>query len=153
MGFDVAIFPETDAANKWLLRLEKKTREVKDGAKKFAQVLSPVVYRDVIDHFTQESGPRGPWKAWSDAYAEHMKRIGKGGNKILQDTGRLRQAFTPSTFRTVSEGVLWYNPVSYARRHDEGDGRAPARPFMYLGAPAKEDISQITLAYILEGAS
>lgn len=146
---EVAIFPETDQAKRWLAKLEKKTREVKDGARKFAQLLSPVVYRDIIDHFEKERGPKGRWKAWSKVYAEHMDRIGKGGNKILQDTGRLRQAFTPSTFRNVSEGILWYNPVSYARRHDEGDGRSPARPFMYLGTEAKADLSQLTLAYIL----
>lgn len=150
---DIALFPETDAAIKWISRLQRKTKEVKDGARQFANILSPLVFKDVVDHFEEERGPKGRWKAWSKAYAEHMERIGKGGNKILQDTGRLRQGFTPSRFRTVSEGILWYNPVKYARRHDEGDGRAPARPFMWLGSEARESISQITLNYILEDAA
>lgn len=38
-----------------------------------------------------------------------MKELGKGGNKILQDSGRLRNSFKPQNYRSVSEGILWFN--------------------------------------------
>jgi len=151
---EFALFTEDASAKKWMTRLERKVSDVKDGKRQFAAILSPRVFRDVMKHFEEERGPRGRWKAWSDTYAEHMERIGKGGNKILQDTGRLRQGFTPARFRNVSEGILWYNPVGYARRHDEGDGgRTPARSFMWLSTDAKQDLSSITLKYLLDDAS
>src|SRR3990167_3724406 len=111
MGAEVAVFADSKEAQAWLRKLEAKVKRTKDGAKEFAGLVSAVVFRDIQDHFQDERGSGGAWKAWSDAYQDHMERIGKGGNKILQDSGRLRQSFTPSSYRAVSEGLLWYNPA------------------------------------------
>lgn len=153
---DIAIFTDFDDAEKMLSKLQKKVEQVEGGARTFGAVLSGSVFSDVIDHFGKEQGSAGRWHAWSDIYAEHMSRIGKGGNKLLQDTGRLRQAFTPASYRSVSEGILWYNPAKtrdgfpYAAAHDTGDGKMPKRDFMWLSDQALGKIEGITLDFILE---
>lgn len=152
---DIQIFSETSQAQKWLEELSNKIKTVENGASKFADVISAVVFQDVIAHFEKEEGIEGAWKPWSKMYAEHMRKIGKGGNKKLQDTGRLRQSFMPDNYRTVSEGILWYNPAKtgggfpYAAAHDDGGDGLPKREFMWLGTKAMEKIETITLDYIL----
>lgn len=153
---DVALFVDDAQAQKWLKRLQKKIRDVKDGARKFGDLLSAKVFADVIQHFESQEGSKGPWKAWSDTYAEHMRKIGKGGNRILQDTGRLRQSFTPASHRAVSQGILWYNQAKtaegfpYAYAHQEGGKRLPKRDFMWLSTDAQGAIEQLTLQFVLE---
>lgn len=153
---DVAIFPDTKKAEEWIKKLQKKVSQVKDGARTFADILSVSVFKDVISHFEKEEGSGGKWKKWSDAYQSHMEKIGRSGNQILQFSGRMRQSFTPSNFRQVSEGILWFNPAKtksgfpYAYAHDEGGPQLPRRNFMYLSDKAMSDISKKTLQFILE---
>jgi phage gpG-like protein len=142
-------------SQKWLKALREKIKKVEGAADVFAGVLASVVFQDVNAHFKNEEGPDGPWKPWSDAYAEHMKEIGKGGNNLLQDTGRLRNSFFPSNYRRVSNGFIWYNPARvgkfpYAYAHNEGGPKLPKRSFMWLSEETKEKIASLTLQFILE---
>jgi phage gpG-like protein len=156
---DVAIFDDA-AARRMLERLNKRIKEVEGGGKIFLDLASAMVFRDLVQHFEQEKGSEGPWKAWSDFYAQKMERLGKGGNKILQDSGRLRQGLIPiqsgRNVRKVPEGILWFNPAKtkggfpYALAHDEGGEKLPKRDFMWLSASARENIAQKTLAFIME---
>src|ERR1041385_123236 len=129
---------ENEEAQEFIAKLVTQAKKVSGKASEFAAVLSPIVFKDVMQHFEQQRGSTGPWKAWSKAYAEHMQKIGKGGNLILQNTGRLRQSFTPRNYRVVSDGLLWFNPAKtesgfpYAFAHDEGGPKLPKRDFMWL---------------------
>lgn len=136
-------------AQKALQKLIDKVKEVKDGGRAIGMALSAVVFRDIMEHFEREEGPDGAWKPWSDIYADHMRKVGKSGNKLLQDTGTLRQAFQPTSYRSVSEGIMWYNPARtksgfpYAYHHNE------TRPFMWTSDDASEKIAEVTLNFVL----
>jgi phage gpG-like protein len=108
------------------------------------------VIADVINHFEQERGPTGKWKAWSPAYRKYMQKRGKGGNKILQDTGRLRTGWQPARYRTSREGITWFNPVEYAGAHDRGTRRLPKREFSWISRQAIEKIEKDTAKFLLK---
>jgi phage gpG-like protein len=152
---EIAIFADTKMAEEWLGKLEKKVKEVDDGHRKFAGVLTAVVFQDIVDHFQTEEGSKGPWEEWSDSYRAQMEERGRGGNQILQDSGHLRQAFTPGNYRSVPQGILWFNPAktkggfAYAAAHDEGGDELPTRDFMWLSDTAHSKIEKLTLDYIL----
>ncbi len=114
----------------------------------FMGIVSTVVFRDIIDHFRNEAGPEAPWQEWSSAYRKHMERIGKGGNLILQDTGRLRDSFIPQQMNKItSDGIVFYNNAvtsggfPYAFAHNEGGEKLPKREFMWLSNNALSDIA------------
>lgn len=150
---DVAVHDEK--AQAFLAKAIEKCKTIGDGGKGFGMALSAVVFRDIMDHFESEKGPDGAWSPWSAFYADHMQRIGKGGNKILQDSGHLRQAFQPTNYRASSDGITWFNPAKtkkgfpYAFAHDEGGPKLPARTFMWLSEDASEKIAQVTLDFVL----
>jgi phage gpG-like protein len=156
---DISVFPDTKMAQQWMRRLLAAVGKTQSGASDYANLLSTVVFRDIVDHFQQEEGPDGPWAAWAFAYFMHLRRIGKGGNKILQDSGRLRMAFTPASWRSVTGGILWYNPAKtksgfpYAKAHDDGGSVLPQRQFMWLSDSARENLAEMTLQFILENES
>lgn len=153
MPQDVAL--QDEKAQKFLQKAMKKVQEAKDGGRAFAMALSAVVFQDVIDHFEKEEGPDGPWTPWSHHYRKMQEIRGKGGNKILQDTGRMKQSFMPTNYRKVGEGIMWFNPARtkggfpYAFAHNEGGDTLPARTFMWTSDEASERIAEVTLEYVL----
>jgi len=152
-----ATFEDKEVAD-FLKSIATNLNKVKGGDNKFAGLLSAIVFRDVIGHFTQQEGSEGPWAPWSESYLEHMKKIGRQNNMILQFTGRLRDSFRPTNFKATSEGLLWFNRAKtsedfpYAYAHDTGGGRLPKRDFMWLSDKAVEDISEQTLNFMLDEA-
>jgi len=141
------------------LNTVKKSKEKKT----LSAIISIPVFKDIIRHFEKEAGPKGKWKSWSTSYSDHMKKIGKGGNKILQDSGRLRQSFLKtksnknvSGSRSVKKGILYFNNAktaggfAYAAAHNKGGKRLPQRKFMWLSTKALRNISKVTLAWINE---
>ncbi len=154
---EVEIKFDSKAAEKWFSGIQKGVDRAGDAHKDYVDAISAFVVADVTRHFEDERGAKGPWKRWSDIYASHMARIGKGGNQILQDTGRLKNSFKPTNY-TVGKGqVTWYNDAKtkkgfpYAYAHDEGGPILPKRDFMWLSDDAMKKISSITMAYILGG--
>ena len=141
-------------AQAFLKKLIKKKEAISKGQQEYVSLLSAIVYSDIIDHFEHERGSEGPWKEWSKAYRAHMQAIGKEGNRILQDTGRLRQSFMPTNWKLTTEGILWFNPAKtrsgfpYAAAHDEGGKKLPKRDFMWLSDQARERISDQTLEFL-----
>src|SRR5262245_4569018 len=120
-------------AKEWqdlLTRLKKKWDYILVGTsgvrKEFSELASIFVFKDIMDHFENESGPKGQWVWWSDAYTAHLNKIGRGGNKILQFNGRLKQSFTANNWKSTNDGVLFYNNAKtsggfpYAAAHDRG---------------------------------
>lgn len=138
----------------WLDSLNKSVKEVALAKKHYAEMVSAIVFQDIMDHFEKQMGSKGKWQRWSDAYNEHMIKKGKGANNILQDTGRLRQSFTPTNYRRKNAKIVWYNNAKtargfpYAAAHDEGGGKLPKRDFMWLSKDAREEISKSTLKFI-----
>lgn len=154
MPQEIAI--QDEKAQKFLKKALEKCKEVGDGGRAFGMLLSAVVFRDVMDHFEKEEGPDGKWDPWGKFHRDNMDKLGKGGNKLLQDTGRLRQSFLPTNYRKVGEGILWFNPAQtkdnfpYAYAHNEGGEQLPARTFMWLSDEASEKIAEVTLNFVLD---
>lgn len=134
----------------FLKQLDTRLAKVAGAKKEYYGLLSSIVYRDVNRHFEQEMGSKGKWKKWSNSYADYMDSIGRGGNKILQWNGKMRQNFKPTNVRSQKAGVQWFNDAQtksgfpYAGFHDQ------ERDFMYLSPNALEDISKQTLAFLLD---
>lgn len=136
--------------------LDKINKHFKDPVrlKQVVDSMSIFVFKDVMDHFKRRQGPDGPWAKWSISYAKYMKKIGKGGNLILQDTGRLRDTFKPTHLRTSDNMITWYNNAKtkkrfpYAWHHDEGAEKT--RPFMWLSDKAADKMAKSVLELLLE---
>lgn len=138
-------------------KLKEKWKTIEER-KNFGAIISSVVFRDVMDHFDKERGPSGGWQAWSKSYREHMSKIGKGGNRILQDTGRLRQSFTPDNFRAQSDGILFYNNAKvngfpYGLAHDQGGKKLPQRKFMWLSDKGMNSVVEVVNNWLVEGVA
>ncbi len=139
---------------KWQAFLRKIKGKLNTDA--LEKVSSPIVYTDVIKHFEQERGFKGKWKRWSIGYAKHMAKKGKSGNKVLQDTGRLRNSFLPTNNRVSKKAILWFNAAKtkngfpYAAAHDIGGPQLPQRSHMWLSKTALDKISNSYLKFISE---
>ncbi len=137
--------------------MQKNISAAVQGRRDYALALGSLVMKDVLQHFTDEAGPKHAWKSWSDTYTDHMNKIGKGGNKILQYTGRLRNNLRPGQYSNTPDGLEWYNNAKtssgfpYAYAHDEGGPKLPKRNFMWASDKLMENVSRITLAFALRG--
>lgn len=141
---------ESQKWKEFIKKVDKKWKDI-EKRKEFAQVISAPVFADIISHFEKEQGPEGSWQEWSTVYKNHMEKIGRATNKILQFNGKLRQSFQPSNFRAQPDGVLFFNNAKvkgsnfpYAAAHDEGGPKLPQRKFMWLSATGMVKIIKIT---------
>lgn len=154
----MAEFEVDDAELKKFLQNLGKAVKDPTAVNEIVSAFSAIVYRDIAEHFSKESGPTGTWKEWSKMYARHMKRTGYAGNKILQFTGRLRQNFRPESRRVTEGSINWFNDAKtksgypYAWGHDNGDGKLPQREFMWLSDRAFEKMTDVVWDYLIEEA-
>lgn len=154
MGSEVEF--QDEGLRKFLGQIDKNLASIKGGKKEYSGLMSALVFQDVLSHFEQEKGSDGKWQPWSSAYADAMAKAGYGGNKKLQFSGRLRQNFKPTSFRSVKDGVLWFNDAQtkggfpYAFAHDAGGDKLPKREFMWLSDAAMEKIADQTLQFLIE---
>lgn len=150
-----ATFEDKEVAD-FLKTMDKRLKAVKGSEKKFVGLLSAIVFRDVQSHFDKEEGSDGPWGSWSVSYFDHLEKIGRQNNKILQFSGNLRQNFKPGNYKGTKDGPMWFNDAQtkegfpYAFAHDTGGGKLPKRDFMWLSDDAVEDISKQTLQFMLD---
>lgn len=141
-------------ARKFLKGLSKKAKQFSDKDRAVVGFLSSVVFRDIMTHFENEQGPDGRWQPWSPSYREFMSRIGKGGNKILQDRGRLRGNFKPTSVRDTRQGLLWFNNAKtskgfpYAGAHNAGGPKLPQRQFMWISNKALDKIEKQMVRFL-----
>jgi len=150
---------QSKKAEKFFDELADNSKDVGNRKKNYMKALSIPVFNDVMDHFAKEMGTKSPWGNWTRMYAKHMEKRGRGGNKILQDNGRLRQSFLMKNHRKISNGILWFNPAKtskgfpYAAHHDAGKSTSNGkpRPFMWLSNKAMDGIGKITLGFMLKG--
>lgn len=140
----------------FLKNLNKRLKNIKDGERKYAGLLSAIIYKDVMSHFDKEEGSNGKWVHWSYPYTVRMEKSGKGGNKILQDSVRLKNSFLPTNNRTSNDGITWFNNAitkkgfPYAWAHNEGDGSLPKRDFMWASDKAMESMTEKTLQFMID---
>jgi phage gpG-like protein len=142
----------------YLQSLKVNLKKFKDHNKKVGNIFSVFVFKDVIDHFEKERGPKRRWQHWSDSYIGKMIKKKKIANMILQDTGRLRNNFKPHKFRSTKNGFLWFNnaktkkgfPYAAAHNNDEPRKTLPQRKFMWLSAKALTKISDVSLDRLLQ---
>jgi phage gpG-like protein len=152
------IYTEFDdkEVKEFLNQIDSRLKNIKGGKKEYTGLLSAIVYADVVKHFEDEQGSKGPWKKWSTSYKDKMEKIGKLGNQILQDTGRLRNTFKPTKVRKTNIGFLWFNDAKtksgfpYAAAHDNGGDQLPQRDFMWLSDKAMDKVEIQTLQFLLE---
>jgi len=102
--------------------LIRKLTEVGDG--RILTLIRQNLAEEAVDlvkqGFERESEPFGaPW-------APLKRRTGK----ILQDTGRLKNSFTP---RATADGFRIVTNVAYAQYHQRGTRRMVARPLVPTG--------------------
>lgn len=145
-----------EGIQQFLDQISNRIAQIENGEKVYGGILSSIVFRDIMKHFEEEMGSDGKWEHWSFWHTVQMERQGKGGNKILQDTGRLRQSFKPHNWRKIDEGFLWFNNAQtksgfpYAWAHDTGTEKLPKRDFMWASNDALETIMEQTLNFITE---
>lgn len=152
---------DSEEVDRVVRNLLKKTEAITKRDKAVVGILSAIVFRDVMEHFDKSEGSKGKWTArngdkWSPSYTKFMNRIGRGGNKVLINNGRLRMNFQPQNVRKVSDGLMWFNNAQtasgfpYAAAHDEGGPKLPKRDFMWLSDKAMESIEDQILRYLEE---
>lgn len=141
---------------KFFKGLRKNQKDIEKRDRVFWGSLSSIAFKDVMDHFDKEKGPSAPWIEWSDFYFLRMLKKGKAGNKILQDTGVLRNSTSFVTDQgRIRKGFLLWNPATskkgepYAYNHDTGSGGMPQREFMWLSLKAIREMAKVTSEYML----
>lgn len=145
---------DNEEVEKAIRNLLAKTEAISKQDKEIVGILSKIVFSDVMDHFSKSEGSTGPWPKWSASYTKFMNRIGRGGNKILINNGRLRLNFQPMNVRKTADGLMWFNNAKtasgfpYAAAHDEGGPKLPQRQFMWLSNQAIESIEDQILRYV-----
>lgn len=83
-----------------------------------------------------------PWAPWSQSYEESGR-----GLSLLENTGRLRKSFrVKSSTRTMTVE----NRAPYAKYHQRGTRRMPARPFMGWGPEELEIANRAATAALQE---
>ena len=108
-------------------RLEGRVERLKNPMPIY-QVLSQDVLAAISDCFDKEESPDGV--SWAPLKPSTLKRKRAGSTKILQDKGILRLSFLANV---SNEGFSITTGVPYAKWHQEGTSKMPARPFMPIG--------------------
>jgi len=112
-----------------LTRLQRSSSDLTDAMDKIGEHIASFVdlnFRDATD-------PEGV--AWEALKPETVAQRRNGGNKPLNDTGRLKSSITynsSSNSVVIGTNVLDDNGQSYAATHQFGDSarHIPARPFL-----------------------
>ena len=107
-----------------LRQLSAKLEAVSNGQllAEISQNLAESAIDLVKEGFAREEDPYGsPW-----APLQHRE------GKILQDTGRLKNSFTPGS--SGPDGFRFGSNVQYAEFHQQGTGRLPARKMVPDGS-------------------
>lgn len=126
----------------------KVTADKLHSLKPFWQTVGMYVQRQTIkERFDKEKSPDGQkWKPLAPATIKHRKKRHKGGNmKILQDTGELRRSIA---YEAGDNYVKVGSKLKYARTHQFGRGKIPARPFLGVTNKEKEHITSMFQQYI-----
>ncbi len=153
-ALDVKVVLKAKRAQKAIRSLSDNIKKYKDKDREIWQLMQTIAFASTAKHFEREKGPKNKWESWSTVYAARMAKLGKSGNKILQDTGRLRNSIVfAKSAADIQKGVLLFNTVPYSRAHDEGNpkGNLPARPFFYFNSGDLDNMAKQVLQFVGQG--
>ena len=141
-----------------------------NGQRFLSSVFSVFGFKDIVDHFKDESGSNGPWPKRSPTTNKMYDDISSGrrspprgsskasfnsSNKILQLTGALRQSLERKSgnnaIRTKGKNTIEiFSSVQYSGKHDVGDPKKnlPERNFMWLSRSAMDKMLDSFLALV-----
>ena len=134
-----------------LTRIRQSLKTTADKLQNMRQFWSSVgmyVQRQTIrERFNKEQSPEGQkWKPLAQSTIRRRKKRHKRGNmKILQDTGALRRSIA---YEAGSNSVKVGSVLEYARTHQFGRGKIPARPFLGVTEGEKKHIVSMFRQYI-----
>lgn len=134
-----------------LNEVQKKLKVTADKLKNMTQFWDSVgryVQRQTIkERFDKEQSPDGQkWKPLAPSTVKHRKKRHKKGNmKILQDTGELRRSIA---YEPEDNCVKIGSKLKYARTHQFGRGKIPARPFLGVNDMEKQHITLMFRQYV-----
>ena len=119
----------------------------------WTQQFAPFLYRTWLEEFVLEGSNTGdPWAQLSPAYAQ-WKRIHGFGNSILVRSGAFKASMTSpdapdSILRATSDALEIGTNVPYAKYHQFGTRRMPARPAMRVNEPFMRVVGQSLQRYV-----
>lgn len=109
--------------------------------------IAGVLMQDAESAFEQETSPEGKkWAALNERYKQ-WRYEKKYTGPILQRTGMLAMSLSPR-FNESQAMVVAHSP--YAKYHQLGTSKMPARPFLGLSDIGKEEINDIFKRYFLK---
>ena len=132
-----------------MLHIRKRFEGVHDSLKAISPSLSAAVQRVLQSAFREILDAEGipKWVKLSPYTLREKQRLGYGGKRILQRTGRLRRSYSArssdSQWRTTSASIIFENYLPYAVHHEtegaetssaayhQGDFRAKSRCAWY----------------------
>lgn len=146
----ISVKVKDENLKKALTQLDKKMGP--SGKEEIFKLSSVQMYADVISHFEKEENEDGSrWERWKDPRTG--KRVderpyGRGGNKMLQDRGRLRNSLKPSADK---EGAYVSSNLDYAPAQNFGNESKgiPAREFMWIDDSTIGKVEDIILKVVL----
>ena len=133
---------------KFLKNLVKNTKEV-DRSSVLEKNIAPVIFRDILEHFNAEMGPKTKWPALTGWYAKWKKKK-FGDRPMLVMSGDMRKAFLPANSRITNRGYEFYNTMPYSGEHDRGENGKKKREFMFLTDEGMNRVSALTMAFIMK---
>ena len=116
-----------------MLHIRKRFEGVHDSLKAISPSLSAAVQRVLQTAFREILDAEGipKWVKLSPYTLREKQRLGYGGKRILQRTGRLRRSYSArssdSQWRTTSASIIFENYLPYAVYHESEGQRPPAR--------------------------
>ncbi len=134
-----------------LSRVQHKLKVAADKLNNMRQFWASVgmyVQRQTIrERFNKEQTPESKkWKPLAESTIRRRKKRHKRGNmKILQDTGELRRSIA---YEANDDSVRVGSKLKYARTHQFGRGKIPARPFLGVTESEKKHITSMFGQYI-----
>ena len=150
--------------NRSLNKIDKAGKRLKKDKKVLFVKWSVFGFKDIVQHFKDQSGPKGKWKPLAASTIAARRNKKKSSIKILQDTGSLRGSIRPGIGKTDFQRnrVILFTPIPYALQHDEGKrkesnsisgknfgtAKIPARPFMWLSKDAMDKIKDQTIKFM-----
>ena len=104
-------------------KLRDKEEDIADMRNFWRSVGLYLVKRSVSDSFGKEQSPDGTkWASWTQKYKERMEKLGKGGNKILNDHGS-HGLLGSIKYVAFKDRVIVGSNLPYAATHQFGDSR------------------------------
>lgn len=113
-----------------------------EAQKKFLKLASTAIFKDIAKNFEAEKDSGNQkWKRfkWPDGKIRNQRPTRRGGTKLLQDTGRLKNSVLPFVEKNAAGART---NLEYAVYHNEGTKRIPRREFAYARPETEEKLEK-----------